>query len=249
MELNIVNNYKLNNDDLALDKVEPVIRARGLVKIYKTEKVRLRALNGVDIDVMPGEFVAIVGTSGSGKSTLLSLLAGLEKPSAGRIAIKGHGIHRMTESQLVDFRLKNTGFIFQSFNLMDVLNAQENVAFPLMAQGISKPIRMEKARQLLDKMGLSSHVLHKPGEMSGGQQQRVSIARAIVTEPDIVFADEPTGNLDSHTADQIMDILHNISKENGTTVLMVTHDSKRAQRADRIIHIEDGKITDVEGDE
>lgn len=248
MELNIVNNYKLNNDDLALDKVEPVIRARGLVKIYKTEKVRLRALNGVDIDVMPGEFVAIVGTSGSGKSTLLSLLAGLEKPSAGRIAIKGHGIHRMTESQLVDFRLKNTGFIFQSFNLMDVLNAQENVAFPLMAQGIPKVIRMKKAKELLCKMGLITHLHHKPSELSGGQQQRVSIARAIVTEPDIVFADEPTGNLDSHTADQIIDILKNIAKENGTTVLMVTHDAKRAECADRIIHIEDGKITNGEDD-
>lgn len=248
MELNKVNNLELNNDNLTLDKVEPVIRARGLVKIYKTEKVRLRALNGVDIDVMPGEFVAIVGTSGSGKSTLLSLLAGLEEPSAGRIAIKGHGIHRMTESQLVDFRLRNTGFIFQSFNLMDVLNAQENVAFPLMAQGVPKLERMKKASDLLSKMGLHAHLKHKPSEMSGGQQQRVSIARAIVTEPDIVFADEPTGNLDSHTADQIIDILRNIVKENGTTVLMVTHDIERAASANRIIHIEDGKITNREDD-
>lgn len=225
---------------------EPIIRARGLVKIYKTNKVRLRALNGVDIDVMPGEFVAIVGTSGSGKSTLLSLLAGLESPSAGRIAIKGHGIHRMNEAQLVDFRLKNTGFVFQSFNLMDMLTTQENVAFPLMAQGMGRAKRMQKAKELLDKMGLHNHLLHKPSELSGGQQQRVSIARAIVTKPDIVFADEPTGNLDSHTADQIIEILHDISRNNGATVLMVTHDAERAKSAERIIHIEDGKIIDLE---
>ena len=228
---------------------EPIIRARGLVKIYKTSKVRLRAVNGVDLSIMPGEFVAIVGTSGSGKSTLLSLLAGLETPSAGRIAIKGHGIHRMSEAQLVNFRLKHTGFVFQSFNLMEVLTAQENAAFPLMAQGIPKAERMQRAKELLVNMGLGHHLHHKPGEMSGGLQQRVSIARAIMTEPDIVFADEPTGNLDSNSADQIIDILHTISKEKGTTVLMVTHDAERAARADRIIHIEDGKITNGEDNE
>ncbi|NLI61642.1 MAG: ABC transporter ATP-binding protein [Clostridiales bacterium] len=230
-------------------KVEPIIVARNLTKIYKTQKIRLKALASVDLDIMPGEFVAIVGTSGSGKSTLLSLLAGLESPSAGRIAIKGRGIHRMSEEQLVSFRLMHTGFVFQSFNLFEVLTAQENVAFPLMAQGIGREERMERARELLTLFDLQKHLHHKPGELSGGQQQRVSIARAIISNPDIVFADEPTGNLDSHTADQIIEILKDISINQGTTILMVTHDMQRAVHADRIIYIEDGRIVDREDDE
>ena len=223
-------------------KVEPIIVARNLTKIYKTKKTRLRALASVDMDILPGEFVAIVGTSGSGKSTLLSLLAGLESPSAGRIAIKGRGIHRMSEEQLVSFRLEHTGFIFQSFNLFEILTAQENVAFPLMAQGVGREERMERAKELLTLFELQKHLHHKPGELSGGQQQRVSIARAIISNPDIVFADEPTGNLDSHNADQIIDILRDISINRGTTILMVTHDMERAIHADRIVYIEDGRI-------
>lgn len=221
---------------------EPIIITRNLTKIYKAKKIRLKALSSVDIDILSGEFVAIVGTSGSGKSTLLSLLAGLETPSAGRIAINGRGIHRMTEDQLVQFRLKNTGFVFQSFNLFDVLTTLENVAYPLMAQGISKHERTLRAKDLLKEFGLREHLYHKPNELSGGQQQRVSIARAIITNPKIIFADEPTGNLDSYTADNIMESLKNISQKNGTTVLMVTHDIERAKYADRIIRIEDGRI-------
>ena len=224
------------------DYKEPLILARNLTKVYKTQKTRLRALAAVDIDIYQGEFVAIVGTSGSGKTTLLSLLAGLERPSAGRIVIMGRGIHRMTEEQLVDFRLRDAGFIFQSFNLFEILTAQENVAFPLMARGVGKQERMERAKELLTRFQLGKHLHHKPGELSGGQQQRVSIARAIIGEPSIIFADEPTGNLDSHNADQIIDILRDISKSRGTTVLMVTHDVERATHADRIIKIEDGRI-------
>jgi len=168
-------------------KLDNIITARRLTKIYKTDKTRIKALSGVDIDVAQGELVAIVGTSGSGKSTLLSLLAGLEKPSAGRIAINGHGIHRMSESQLVDFRLKHTGFIFQNYNLMGVFTAQENAAFPLMVQGKSRKESMQKAKDLLTELGLAGHLHHRPGQLSGGQQQRVSIARAIITEPDIVL--------------------------------------------------------------
>lgn len=228
-------------------KGEPIIVARNLTKVYKTSKIRLKALASVDIDIMPGEFVAIVGTSGSGKSTLLSLLAGLETPSAGRIAIKGRGIHRMSQEQLVEFRLNHTGFVFQSFNLFEMLTAQENVAFPLMAQGVGREERMERSKELLTLFDLQKHLYHKPSELSGGQQQRVSIARAIISNPDILFADEPTGNLDSHTADQIIEILRNISIDKGTTILMVTHDLKRAIHADRIIYIEDGRIVDREG--
>lgn len=224
----------------------PVIVARNLTKIYKTRKTRTRALSGVDLTVARGEFVAVVGTSGSGKSTLLSLLAGLERPSAGRVAIDGHGIHRMTEEQLVRFRLRHTGFVFQTFNLFESLTAQENVAFPLMARGIGRSERMEQAGRLLRDMGLEDHLHHKPDELSGGQQQRVSIARAVVAAPPIVFADEPTGNLDSHTADGIVDLLRNISQTHHTTILMVTHDITRAALADRIVRIEDGRITNPE---
>ncbi|MFZ7120480.1 MAG: ABC transporter ATP-binding protein [Eubacteriaceae bacterium] len=227
---------------------EPLIVARNLTKIYKTAKTRLKALSSVDIDVMEGEFLAIVGTSGSGKSTLLSLLAGLETPSAGRIAIKGRGIHRMDENQLVKFRLHNTGFVFQSFNLFEVLTAQENVAFSLMAQGVGKLERMSRAKKLLHEFGLGEHLHHKPSELSGGQQQRVSIARAIITNPKIIYADEPTGNLDSYTANSIMEILKDISQKEITTILMVTHDIEKAKYADRIIRIEDGSITDLEGE-
>jgi putative ABC transport system ATP-binding protein len=227
-------------------KMESIIVARNLTKIYKTNKTRLRALASVDMDIMPGEFVAIVGTSGSGKSTLLSLLAGLESPSAGRIAIKGRGIHRMSEEQLVNFRLKHTGFVFQAFNLFEILTAQENVAFPLMAQGVGREERMERSKELLTLFDLKKHLHHKPKELSGGQQQRVSIARAIISNPDIIFADEPTGNLDSRTAHQIIGLLKDISIDKGTTVLMVTHDMRRAIYADRIIHIEDGRIVDME---
>lgn len=230
-------------------KIEPIILARNLTKIYRTKKTRLKALSSVNIDIYPGEFIAIVGTSGSGKTTLLSLLAGLEHPSAGRIAIKGRGIHRMNEDQLVDFRLENTGFIFQFFNLFEALTAQENVAFSLMAQGVSRQDRMERAKDLLTSFELGKHIHHKPGELSGGQQQRVSIARAIIGNPSIIFADEPTGNLDSHNASQIIDILKDISKSKGTTILMVTHDMERAIHADRIINIEDGKIVYKEENE
>lgn len=223
---------------------EPIILARNLTKIYRTKKIRLKALASVNIDVFKGEFVAIVGTSGSGKTTLLSLLAGLEKPSAGRIIIKGRGIHRMTEKNLVNFRLVHTGFIFQSFNLFEQLTAEENVAFPLMVKGISRKERNNRAKELLREMGLIKHLYHKPDELSGGQQQRVSIARALVGAPDIIFADEPTGNLDSQSADQIIELLNNVRKKRGSTVLMVTHDIERTSYADRVIKIEDGQIVE-----
>ncbi len=230
-------------NELAID--DNHIIARNITKVYKTKKTRLKALSNVDVDIKRGEFVAIVGTSGSGKSTLLSLLAGLDKPSRGRIIIDGIGIHRATEEKLVKFRRKYTGFIFQSFNLFDVLTAQENVAFPLMIMGVKRSLRMKRAKQILEELGLGEHLLHKPNELSGGQQQRVSIARAIISSPSIIFADEPTGNLDSVTADSIIDLLHRVKEEKGTTILMVTHDAKLASKADRIIRIEDGRIEDT----
>ncbi|WP_235829104.1 ABC transporter ATP-binding protein [Christensenella intestinihominis] len=225
---------------------EPIISIRNLVKIYKTKKVRFRALGGVDLDIWPGEFVAVVGTSGSGKSTLLNLAAGLEKPTAGKIFIREKPIHKMKEDDLVEFRLNHVGFIFQNFNLMDTLTTLENAAFPLMLRGMPPLKREKQAKAVLSGLGLSGHLAHDPDELSGGQQQRVSIARAIITKPEILFADEPTGNLDSETAEQIMEVLREIVRENGTTLLMVTHDMEKARYADRIVHIADGEITRIE---
>ncbi len=225
---------------------EPIISVRNLVKIYKTKKVRFKALNSIDLDISPGEFVAVVGTSGSGKSTLLNLIAGLEKPTAGKVFVRDKPIHKMKEDDLVEFRLNHVGFIFQSFNLMDTLTTLENTAFPLMLRGILPQKRDKEAKELLSRLGLSGLLAHDPDELSGGQQQRVSIARAIITDPEILFADQPTGNLDSETAEQIMGILQDIVKENGTTLLMVTHDMEKARYADRIVHISDGEIVGIE---
>lgn len=225
---------------------EPIISVRNLVKVYKTKKVRFKALNGVDLDISPGEFVAIVGTSGSGKSTLLNLIAGLEKPTAGKVFVKEKPIHKMSEDALVEFRLNHIGFIFQSFNLMQALTTLENAAFPLMLRGMLPHEREKQAKAVLSMLGLSGHLAHDPDELSGGQQQRVSIARAIITQPEILFADEPTGNLDSETAEQIMELLRKVVKEQKTTLLMVTHDIEKAGFADRIIHITDGEIEEIE---
>ncbi|MEG1657309.1 MAG: ABC transporter ATP-binding protein [Christensenellaceae bacterium] len=224
---------------------ETVISVRDLVKIYKTKKVKFKALNGVDFDIAEGEFVAIVGTSGSGKSTLLNLMAGLEKATSGRIIVQGKPVHKMSEEDLVDFRLENIGFIFQNFNLMDILTTLENAAFPLMLRGVPITKRDKQAKELLCTLGLSQHLEHNPDELSGGQQQRVCIARALITNPKIVFADEPTGNLDSETAEQIMGLLKEIVSK-GTTLILVTHDIEKAKNADRIIHIADGMISRIE---
>ena len=222
--------------------MEPIISARNLTKIYKTDESRLRALDDASLDILPGEFCTIVGTSGSGKSTLLSLLAGLERPTAGKVFLMGKPIHRMSERQLVDFRLQNVGFVFQSYNLMPTMTALENAAFALTCKGMGRAERMGLARELLESMGLGGHLGHRPHELSGGQQQRVSIARAIAARPAIVFADEPTGNLDSKTSAGIMDLLRSQVSGRGMTLLLVTHDREKAALADRVITISDGRV-------
>ena len=226
--------------------MEPIITARNLKKIYHMGNSKIHALDGVDIDVMPGEICAILGTSGSGKSTLLSLLAGLEHPTAGKIFIKKKPTYKMNEKELVDFRLKHIGFVFQSFNLMPTMNAAENVALPLMFRGVPRAKRMKAAEKLLRQMGLKPQLKNLPSQLSGGQQQRVSIARAIIAKPEIIFADEPTGNLDSHTADQIMEIMCGEARRRGATLLFVTHDPSKAEYADQVIHIIDGKVASRE---
>lgn len=225
--------------------MQPIISTQNLKKFYLSANYKIKALDGVSIEIFPGEICAIVGTSGSGKSTLLSLLAGLEHPTSGKIFIKKMPIHKMTQKELVNFRLKNIGFVFQSFNLMDTMNAMENAALPLMFMGISRSARLAASKKLLIKMGLKKHLYNKPNELSGGQQQRVSIARAIISKPEIIFADEPTGNLDSHTSVQIMDIMTEEAKNRGSTLVFVTHDIEKAAYADKIIHIIDGKVAQV----
>lgn len=237
-------NENQTTERAAADNV--VIQVKNLHKIYKVGSTKVRALNGVDFEVCEGEFCAIVGTSGSGKSTLLNMLAGLEKPSKGEIVIDGHHIEKMNEKQLVKFRRENVGFIFQSFNLLGTLNALENVALPLSFRGVPKPIRLKRAMKMLRLVGLKEHAMHKPNQMSGGQQQRVGMARALVVNPKIMFADEPTGNLDSKTSKEMMNLMRHIVNEHKKTLVMVTHDDSLAAIADKVIRIVDGKIVKIE---
>lgn len=206
----------------------------------------VRALDGVNFDICEGEFCAIVGTSGSGKSTLLNMLAGLEKPTKGSVVIAGQHIETLNEDQLVRFRRDHVGFIFQSFHLLGTMNAVENVALPLSFRGIPKDIRLKKADKMLDLVNLKKHKKHLPNQMSGGQQQRVGVARALVVDPKIIFADEPTGNLDSHTSEEVMELMQKVVREQKKTLVMVTHDQHLAAYADRIFHIRDGKILKIE---
>lgn len=227
-------------------KREPVIRVKDLYKIYRVGETKVRALNGVSFEINRGDFCAIVGTSGSGKSTLLNMLAGLEKPTKGEIMIAGEHMENKSENQLVSFRREHIGFIFQSFNLMGTMNAIENVALPLTFQGMDKKERNRRAEEMLELVGLEKHKKHKPNQMSGGQQQRVGVARALVVNPEIIFADEPTGNLDSNTSEEVMNLMKRIVREKKQTLVMVTHDNHLAEFADIIIRIIDGKIVGME---
>lgn len=226
-------------------KEEPVIRVKDLYKIYRVGEEKVRALNGVSFTINRGDFCAIVGTSGSGKSTLLNMLAGLERPTKGEIVIAGEHMETKKENELVAFRREHIGFIFQSFNLMGTMNAIENVALPLTFQGVDRKTRNAKAEEMLDLVGLNRHKLHKPNQMSGGQQQRVGVARALVVDPEIIFADEPTGNLDSNTSVEVMNLMKKVVREKNQTLVMVTHDNYLAGFADLIIRIVDGKIVDT----
>ena len=223
-----------------------VIEVRDLYKLYRVGDEIVRALDGVNFDICEGEFCAIVGTSGSGKSTLLNMLAGLEKPTKGSVVIAGQHIETLNEDQLVRFRRDNVGFIFQSFHLLGTMNAVENVALPLSFRGIPRDIRLKKADKMLDLVNLKKHKKHLPNQMSGGQQQRVGVARALVVDPKIIFADEPTGNLDSHTSEEVMELMQKVVREQKKTLVMVTHDQHLAAYADRIFHIRDGKILKIE---
>ena len=220
----------------------PIIRTVGLRKVYAVGKERVVALNDVNINVEKGEFCCIVGQSGSGKSTLLNQLAGLEKPTKGKVFIGKHEISAMTENELASFRQAHLGFIFQSYNLLPSMTAAENVALPLMFKGMGRRQRMALAKQELKNMGLASRMNHLPTEMSGGQQQRVGIARAFVSNPKVIFADAPTGNLDPKTSRQVLLRMLEMSKKDQITFVMVTHEPSLAACADRIITILDGRV-------
>ena len=225
---------------------ETVIRVRDLYKIYRMGETKVHALDGVDFDIHRGEFCAITGPSGSGKSTLLNMLAGLEHPSKGEIVIAGKHIEKLNEKQLVTFRREKVGFIFQSYNLIGTMDALENVALPLSFRGVPKDIRLKKAKKYLQLVGLEKFMKHMPNQMSGGQQQRVGIARALAMDPEIIFADEPTGNLDSKTTMEVLKLMQQIVRERNQTLIMLTHDNNLATYADRIFKIIDGKIVHIE---
>ncbi len=219
-----------------------MIRTEHLRKIYRVGQEKVVALSDVNLEIAKGEVCCIVGPSGSGKSTLLNMLAGLEKPSKGLVAVAGKKVSMMDENQLATFRQENLGFIFQSYNLLPQLTAAENVALPLMFMGISRAKRLKLAKRELKEMGLLDRASHKPTEMSGGQQQRVGIARAFVAKPQVIFADEPTGNLDSHTTRQVLQTMLLRAAKYGITFVMVTHEKELAACGDRIITLRDGQV-------
>jgi putative ABC transport system ATP-binding protein len=221
---------------------EPVIKLENVWKIYQLGKVELVALKGLSLEVAPGAFVSIMGPSGSGKSTLLNMVGALDFPTRGKVFLKGKDISQLSEDQLSRLRGKTIGFVFQEFNLLPNLNALENVMLPMIFQGVSEEERRKKAKTLLASMGLEKRVLHQSPELSAGERQRVAIARAFANNPELVIADEPTGNLDSVTGKKIMEILTDFHKKEGGTIIVVTHDPGIASYSKEIINIKDGQI-------
>ena len=221
-----------------------LICIRGLTKAYRRGEQDIAVLLGIDLDVYSGDFIALMGPSGSGKSTLLNLVAGIDQPTAGTIAIGGVDIATLGEGALADWRAQHVGFIFQFYNLMPVLTAFENVELPLLLTGLSPRQRRERVAQVLQMVGLADRADHQPNELSGGQQQRVAIARAIVTDPTLIVADEPTGDLDRATGEDVLSLLDQLVSDLGKTIVMVTHDPKAAARAHRMVHLEKGVLVD-----
>jgi putative ABC transport system ATP-binding protein len=224
------------------------LETRSLLKTYPLDGNTIRAVDHVSLQVRAGEFVALVGPSGSGKTTLLNLIAGLDKPSAGDVVVGDELISSYSESQLARWRTRNIGFIFQFYHLMPVLTAYRNVELPLLLLPLSGAQRRQQVETALNIVGLSDRMQHRPGQLSGGQQQRVGIARAIVTDPTLIVADEPTGDLDARSAEEILNLLGELRTSLGKTIIMVTHDPRAAERADRILHLEKGQlVSDTRG--
>ncbi len=227
------------------EQIQPkkVIRVKGLRKIYRIGEERVVALANINLEILQGQICCIVGTSGSGKSTLLNQLAGLEKPTSGSVFIGKTNISTLSENRLAEFRQRYLGFIFQSYNLMPTMTALENVSLPLIFKGVSRSKRKKAALAMLAAVGLKKRAYHKPTQMSGGQQQRVGIARAFVTRPKVIFADEPTGNLDTKTTLEVMKMMVHFARKHHETLIIVTHDPELSDYADRVITLIDGEIT------
>jgi putative ABC transport system ATP-binding protein len=224
--------------------MQPIVSTHELTRIYGSGEAAVSALKGINFAIQPGEFVAVMGPSGCGKSTLLHLIGGLDRPTSGRIEMDGTDLTTLNDDQITMLRRKKMGFIFQFFNLIPVLNALENAALPMILDGVKTAEAENRAKDWLDRVGLTLRLTHKPGELSGGEQQRVAVARALASDPSLVLADEPTGNLDSHASEEIAGLLRQISTNWNSTILMVTHDPRIAAYADRIIFLKDGTIVD-----
>jgi putative ABC transport system ATP-binding protein len=219
-----------------------VIDIKNLEKVYNDTGVPVHAVNGIDVSFEEGEFAAIVGPSGSGKTTLLNMLGGLDKPTKGEIVINNTNVSELSSSKLIDFRLRNIGFVFQAYNLIPVLTAKENVEFIMNLQGWPKKERFKRTKELLEAVGLGDRLDSRPSKLSGGQQQRVAVARALASKPKFVLADEPTANLDSKSTETLLDIMERLNKEEKITFIFSTHDARVVKKAHRIVTIEDGKI-------
>ena len=223
---------------------EPMVKVRGLSKIYRRDGFEVVALDSVDLDIAEGDFLALMGPSGSGKSTLLNLLAGIDRPTSGDLEVIGTDVGRLGESQLAAWRNRHVGYIFQSFNLIPVLTAYENVELPLLLTSLSKADRRRNVETALELVGLSDRMDHRPKQLSGGQEQRVAIARAIAADPDLLLCDEPTGNLDARSGEEVMNILTTLNQTLNKTVVMVTHDPHAASFARRQLHLEKGLMVE-----
>jgi putative ABC transport system ATP-binding protein len=220
----------------------PIVQIRQLTKIFQQGEINVTALNAIDLEIKSGEFLTLMGPSGSGKSTLLHIIAGIDRPTRGDCIVQGRNIAALDESNLADWRNQNVGFVFQTFNLIPVLSAFENVELPLLLTQLNSRERRRLVTTALELVGLSDRMKHLPKQLSGGQEQRVAIARALVTDPQLIVADEPTGNLDSHSANEVLEILRTLSRSAGKTVIMVTHDPKAAAFGSRSIHLEKGEL-------
>jgi putative ABC transport system ATP-binding protein len=223
--------------------VEPIVQIRQLTKIYAQGEIQVTALDSISLDIAAGEFLSLMGPSGSGKSTLLHIIAGIDRPTKGECLVQGVNVTRLNESQLADWRNQNVGFIFQTFNLIPVLTAAENVELPLLLTQLGHAQRRRQVETALELVGLADRAKHLPRQLSGGQEQRVAIARALVTDSALIVADEPTGNLDSHSAHEVLTVLQSLRKDAGKTVIMVTHDPKAAAFGTRQIHLEKGELS------
>ncbi len=222
----------------------PLVSIRGLSKVYERGRERIEVLHHVDLDIPRGDFLALMGPSGSGKSTLLNLIAGLDQPTEGTLSVAGRRIDRLSASELARWRAANVGFVFQFYNLLPALSAQRNVELPLLLTRLSAPRRRRHAALALALVGLADRATHKPNELSGGQQQRVAIARAIVSDPTLLVCDEPTGDLDRHSAEEVLTLLQRLNRDYGKTMIMVTHDPKAAEFARRVLHLDKGTLVE-----